>query len=197
MSEKTRIELISRPRSPRRQHQVVLDEVEVALNKLADDIAAGMERLISDWEHIPDFIGFAIANKDQWTLQVGYNEGTHEADIFGWVDKGTGKWGPKGEEYPIVPVNADVLAFTMPTPTKTVPPSGLSGLSGIGIVVQDVLGGSQEVRVKGVMHPGIEPRNFTGRIREIYNNPTMPGGFRSTIEAAVKRAYRKIGKGAS
>lgn len=189
-----KIEMVSKPRAPRRLHQIVLNEVEKALEELGDEMVKRLEKDIESWDHQPEFISFAVANKKNWLLQVGYNRGTREADIYTWVDQGTGLHGPDGEEYDIFPVNADKLNFLTPTPTKSVGESALGGLGGFGIVLENALQGAQEeVFTDHVVHPGIEPRDFTGSLKKYYMESTRPGGFRSVIEAAVKRAYRKMG----
>jgi hypothetical protein len=192
---KTRIELISRPRSARRLHKIVLDEVEEALNELGEEMVGELQMNTNNWEHKPVFKFLAAADKPAWLLFVGYDAKTEAGQIYKWVDMGTGKWVPGGEEYDIFPVNAEVLHFFSPLPTKTVGASGVSGLGNFGIVLQNVAGEvmTNERYAAHVTHPGIEPRNFSKTLRDQYSDRTRPGGFRSTIEAAVKRAYRKMG----
>lgn len=106
------------------------------------------------------------------------------------VDLGTGTY-VGGAKYPIVPKTKSVLAFEYPTPVKTTP--GIPGI-GPGLVRMQGGVGRGVVFTKKVMHPGIRPRYFRESLLKVLNSRTRPGGLRSTTDAAVKRAWRRISK---
>lgn len=105
------------------------------------------------------------------------------------MDEGTGIY-VGGSAYPITPKKADMLVFTVPTPIKTTP-----GIPGIGPGLRRVQGGVGQgvvVHTKKVMHKGIRPRHFSKSLKDMLSQRTRPGGIRSTTDAAVKRAFRKL-----
>jgi len=105
------------------------------------------------------------------------------------VDRGTATY-VGGVAYPITPnPPRKALAFTYPTPIKTTP-----GIPGIGPGLVRLQGGVERgvVVVKKVMHRGIRPRHFQRSLLDELNSRTRPGGLRSTTDAAVKRAWRKV-----
>lgn len=104
------------------------------------------------------------------------------------VDKGTATY-VGGTKYPIVPKIKSMLAFEYPTPVKTTP-----GIPGIGPGLVRMQGGVERgvVFTKKVMHSGIRPRHFQKSLLKTLNSRTRPGGLRSTTDAAVKRAWRRI-----
>lgn len=71
-------------------------------------------------------------------------------DVYGWVERGT-------EPHIIVPVRARALRFPGTFTAKTVP--GVIG-SGPGY------SGPPIIYSKGVLHPGIKPRDFESKIAE-------------------------------
>jgi len=180
--------LIRRPRSPRRLHKEILDEVRGAYQALAKDIMATLKNDVANWNEQPEFFSTVNVGTKRWFVSVRYNKETEIGQIYTWVDKGTGERGG-GQAYDIYPVNADALHFTVPHFPKTV----ATGFGIPGIVVQHAEATVSDVYTQHVTHPGIEPRNFTSSVRDYYGTRTRPGGFRSVTEAAVKRGARKIG----
>jgi len=105
------------------------------------------------------------------------------------VDQGTATY-VGGSKYPITPnPPKKALAFPYPTPIKTTP-----GIPGVGPGLVRLQGAVERgmVVVKKVMHPGIRPRYFLKSLLDELNSRTRPGGLRSTTDAAVKRAWRKV-----
>lgn len=179
--------LIRRPRSPRVLHNIILDEVRKAYNDLADEMMAWLRRDIESWSQQPTFMKTVNVGRQRWFISIRYDKTTKIGEIYGWVDRGTGERGG-GEAYDIFPVNADVLHFTVPNFPKTV----ATGF-GPGIVLQSLGGEVTDVFTDHVVHPGIEPRNFTQSMKDYYYERTRPGGFRSVTERSIKRGARKIG----
>ena len=113
------------------------------------------QRTTSTWGSRPRF----ESSYDYTATTATATVGTDNA-IYGYVDRGTGLWGPKRAKYPIVPKGPGYpLKFRSGYKAKTAP--GVIGSGG---------GGSfgPFVRAWGVMHPGIKTRGFTAMIyREI------------------------------
>lgn len=189
------IELIRRPRSPRRLHSVVRGEVRNSYNLLGDVIIKRLESDIQDWEHQPEFEKKVVVGTKTWSVRVRLADPDSEAgEIYNWVDKGTGSKVDGGESYEIFPVVADALSFTVPDLPKTVA-SSLSGSAlpgGLPGIVLDANIDTNDVLTKKVTHPGITPREFTKSLNEFLKSKT-PGAFVPVTEAAIKRAFRKIG----
>lgn len=189
----TKLTLIHRPRSPRRLHTIIRNEVRAAYRKLADEMIRRLEKDIEDWSHQPTFLKHVEAGRQRWLLSIRYDADSPAGKIYTYVDRGTGA-AAGGETYPIVPKHADVLKFTVPDIPKTTVP--ISGIGVPGVVISSGITEQETVFTKRVEHPGITPRNFTKSLREWYSQRDRPGAFRSVTEAAVKRGSRKIGKAA-
>jgi len=181
--------LIRRPRSPRVLHGIILDEVRSAYNALADDIIDTLKHDIANWSLQPEFFKTVNVGRKLWFVSVRYDKDSHEGEVYGWVDVGTGERGG-GKPYDIFPVLADVLHFTVPHFPKTV----ATDFGIPGIVLQYEEAGMEDVITGAVIdHPGIWPRNFTQSVRDYYGARNRIGGFRSVSEAAIKRGARRIG----
>jgi hypothetical protein len=183
--------LIRRPRSPRVLHDIIKDEVRAAYKQLGDEMIARLEKDIDEWAAKPDFQSRIEVGDKRWMVSVRYDKDTDIGTIYMWVDEGTAEAGGKGSKYPIVPVNAKALKFTVPNMPKT-RPNVIAGIP--GVVMAQGNATVMDVYSQKVMHPGITPRNFTKSLREEYMQREKVGGFRSVTEAAIKRGTRKIGK---
>ena len=152
-----------------------------------------MKKDVADWGHQPKFwCRFAVGWK-AWWIRFGYDRRTKAGKIYGMVDKGTATHIGRSS-YPIVPKIKKALRFIVPTPVKTTP--GIAGI-GPGLVrMQGAVARGAVIVKKVKAHPGIRPREFTESLRAFLNSRTRPGGLRSTTDAAVKRGFRKISKGA-
>ena len=105
----------------------------------------------STWSRKPRFESTTEYTATTASVLVGT-----DSDIYGFVDKGTGLWGPKRSKYPIVPKGPGYpLKFRSGYKAKTA--VGVLGSGG---------GGSfgPFVRAWAVMHPGIKTRGFTAMI---------------------------------
>ena len=99
---------------------------------------------------------------------------------FIYVDLGTGKFRPGGKPYPIVPVRAKALRFQTGYKAKTSLGSAIGSLPG---------GPFGPTRYsKGVIHPGIKPRNITEKIVPIVRREHTTI-FERNVARAIRRAW--------
>lgn len=183
--------MIRRPRSPRVLHDIIKDEVRAEYKRLAEEMIQRLLKDIEDWDGQPEFTSRVEVGDKRWMTSISYDKESDMGKIYMWVDEGTAEAGGKGGKYPIVPVHAYALRFTVPNMPKTVP-NVIGGMPGIVMAQGDVE--AKTLYRQKVMHPGITPRNFTKSLREEYMKRERVGGFRSVTEAAIKRGTRKIGK---
>jgi hypothetical protein len=158
-------------------------EVRTALNTLGDTSIKELQTEIADWQDQPRFSKNVTMTAKEWILQVKIDKRTKAGMIYNWVDKGTGSRGGH-KDYPIVPKKAGgMLRFSWPYAPRTMPNPGIPNFPHTDAV--------RGVVTKAVMHPGMYPRNFTNTMLTKLKNPKQVGGFRSTLEAAIKRAMRR------
>ena len=169
--------------------EAVQKEVKSALEKLGDFSVYKLKSNVSSWNDKPKFEKVIVVNAKRFELSVKYDTKSKIGKIFGYVDKGTGERGG-GEKYDIYPKNKrgrkGKLVFTYPPHNpKTLPIPPIPGI---------VKTGGPTVNVKDhVTHPGIWPRNFSKNLKELLSDRSKAGGFKSTVDAAIKRAYRSLG----
>jgi hypothetical protein len=179
------ITITREPVSMRRRKILVQQEVRKALKDLAERAVKRLEDDIKDWKEKPRFITHVAVDDKHWTISIKYDRRERIAKIYGWVDEGTAERGDKGPVYKIKPrrKNVKYLGFFVPhvAKSKSFVPVGGNATNGTQIYV----------RVKEVTHPGIYPRRFTESMKW-WMRSKEPGAFRSTVEAAVKRAFRRL-----
>jgi hypothetical protein len=178
-----------RPRSANVMHNIVRKEVRQALQELADKTKKELEDYVKDWEEKPKFTVKVGVSDEQWYIDVKVNRRNKIGRIFTWVDKGTGKRGG-GKSYFIRPKKRNKsgwLRFTVPHSPKTLPFPTIAGFPANEPF--------RKVKTYLVIHPGIYPRNFTTRVHNKLAERNKPGSFKSVVDAAIKRAFRKISKG--
>jgi hypothetical protein len=160
----------------------IQDEVRKALNTLGDTSIKDLNEQIADWDEKPKFDKKVSIGTKVWTLQVKVDARTKAGKIYNWVDKGTGSRGGH-KDYVIKPKKKNgMLRFSWPNKPKSMPNPTIPGFP-----QSDVVRG---VVTKQVIHPGIYPRNYTNRmLAKLKANKS--GGFRYSIEAAIKRAMRR------
>lgn len=180
------IKLIARPTSAKRRQELVRVEVKEALDKLGETSIEELNKQIANWDEKPEFKSVVSVGERVWKFFIKVNRQTKIGKIFTWVDQGTGERGniPKSP-YEILPRKAKALKFIAPLPPKSMPYPTVAGFPKIGQ--------PKEITTQAVIHPGIYPRNFTTVVKNFLRG-RHAGSFRNTIEAAVKRAYRKIEK---
>lgn len=153
----------------------------IELNNTLIEIALGLiayyKDVTSRWKHKPEF---AIETKISPVLiRVDVSAVGKNADIFGYVDKGTGKAGGfRGDRYPITPKGDYPLRFQGNYNPYTQP-----------VAQYDVGDGSRSgdwVSTYLVMHPGIKPRKFTEQAEA-----NILKTFRRDVENAIRRGIRK------
>lgn len=172
-------------RAKRRYHPLVQAEVEKGLTELSKTVKDKFEETVKDWNEKPEFKPKVEVTKKRWRLSMYVSKREKIGKIFGWVDKGTGSRGG-GQDYTIIPKKAKHLTFTVPHHPVTLPNPSIEGFPPTG--------DAKTIRAEIIVHPGIYPRNFTKTIMTWMKSKEL-GAFRSTIEAAAKRAFRKIEKG--
>jgi hypothetical protein len=177
------IKLVRRPKSIKRVTKTVQAEVRIALNGLADKHLGKLEFEVRDWNDKPKFKRRISISDKEWIFKLGYDSNTEAGTHFKWVDEGTGKRGGN-EAYDIYPKNGKTLTFVYPPHMpKTLPTPRVAGLIKLPPAVLN--------KRKHVLAPGIYPRNFSKNMHEDLRSRTKVGGYRSTVEAAIKRAFRK------
>jgi len=134
-------------------------------------------KVVANWEHKPQFKARKSVTKDAISVDV-WPAGPHR-DIWIWVSRGTGLYGPKHRKYPITPKKpGGVLVFPSVYIPKTRPRgpsySGPGSSSGPTIFA------------KKVMHPGIKPRHF----EEAWARWGKTW-FRREMENAMRRGARR------
>jgi len=158
--------------------QLQKELLTVATNQ-GDEVAAALTRGTRKWRNRPTFaVGVQVSQR---RINVTVRPAANRAgQIFLWVEKGTGKYGPKKRAYqiPKVPSPEKTLRFQTKYSALTKP----VGIFGAGTGKKSGPWRSAKV----VMHPGIKGRKFT----EAYFKQTGPQ-FRRDIENAFKRAARR------
>jgi hypothetical protein len=179
------LKLVRRPRSAKRMSETVRSEVRKALDSLADTSIQKLESDIKSWENKPKFAKNVRVSNKSWLMELGYDARTEAGKHYKWSDVGTGSRGGN-KAYDIYPKHKKYLVFTYPPHVpKVLPIPPVPGLVKNGPPVLN--------RRKHVKAPGIYPRNFSKNLKETLSKRDQVGGFRSTIEAAIKRAFRKEG----
>lgn len=153
-------------------------ELLVELHDTGDTIEAEFDQVTTRWKHKPKF---------RKLVSIGHNrlEVTVEPEKFGlanaiwrWVDMGTGKWGKRKSPYPIRPKRTNtkgVLSFRTGYQPRTAP------VAKFNVGMGRATGGW--VSKKEVMHPGIEPREFTETVYKLIDKT-----FKRRIDRAIRRA---------
>ena len=142
------------------------------------------QRTTSTWSDRPRFESSTDYTSNSVTVSVGTDN-----DIYGFVDKGTGLWGPKRAKYEIKPKGPGYpLRFRSGYKAKTTP--GVLGSGGGGPFGPTVTAWS-------VMHPGIKTRGFTAmifkQVSEIIQRRTMDRlhkAIRGYLPIRVGRTWR-------
>lgn len=179
--------LIARPISARRRQELVHKEVEKALAELSKKTVDILKKDVEKWVDKPDFKVDVKVGDKVWKFLIKVDKRTNIGKIYTWVDQGTGERGNiKKSPYEIRAKNVKALSFTAPTMPKTMPYPSQPNFP--------KQGEPKQITTVSVIHPGIYPRNFTNTAKNFLKG-RHEGSFRNVIEAAVKRAYRKIEKG--
>lgn len=158
---------------------IAREEIKLAMDKrVKPALIKSHQIVVKDWEHQPEFKARLVFKPTEIALFV-FPAGEHKM-IWIYVDKGT-------RPHKIRAKNAPRLAFmvgggyvpkTMAKPARTVVGGGF------------VKPPTHLVRPMEVDHPGSEGRGFTEQIAK-----EMQPAFKAEIDAAFKRAARRINNG--
>lgn len=161
-----------------RQVAAVKNGIEEELTAIGVEWRDYFNDVVSSWKNKPRFIIHYATNDREITLEV-YAVG-NAADVWGWINRGTGKWGAKGQPYPIRPKQPGYpLKFRGGYNPRTKP-----------VAMYDVGNGKASGEWRSpmeVMHPGIEPRKFDEAAQE-----NIKPYFRRRINNSIRREVRKI-----
>jgi hypothetical protein len=140
---------------------------------------------VSTWDHKPAFEEIIDVGADEVTVLVGTDD-----KIYGYLDRGTGLYGPRGAKYPIVPKQPGYpLKFMSGYQAKTVSAAAVGARGGSSFVGARAGGPFGEVvRAQAVMHPGVKPRDFTGMIQR-YMNTKAHDIIERKVGALLKKRY--------
>lgn len=156
-----------------RKSKSIRAELRAECQQTARDMANWLGIAVRDWTHKPRFVGRVTIRPDYLEVKVDV-AGTYKK-IFFYVDQGTGKWGPKKQEYPITPKKpGGMLRFKSGYSARTAAPAKINVGSGQSF--------GDWVSKKEVLHPGIEPRKFSEKVGE-----ELQPDFLTRIQDAVGR----------
>lgn len=180
------IKLIRRPQAKRRIQPEVLKEVKSTFKMLGKRVDNALTKEIADWEHQPKFGYNSKVTTKEWRMTFYHDKNSEAGRIYDWVSNGTGSRGddPNGKTYFITPKHAKALHFFLPMELKTIAASNQFAPS--------FYAAPQEVLTKAVKAPGIYPRHLGWSMWE-YLQSRKSGSFHNEIEAAIKRAFRRMG----
>lgn len=180
------MKMLRSPQVARRVFPAVLSEVRVSYAALGLAVIKKLQEDVADWDNPPKFTYKVSVNKKKWTLEIKYDRRTKAGKIYDWVSKGTGSRGldPGGKTYYIYPKRAKALAFPLPMTIKTIPSPPKFAPS--------LFAATQNVVVKKVTAPGIYPRKLGEKTYD-HLKGHRSGSFRNVTEAAIKRAFRRMG----
>jgi hypothetical protein len=163
----------------------VKNEVRASLNKLADTCIKKLAQDIDNWEEKPTFTKKVIVKPGEWAFEIHIKGNKKTKRLYGWVNEGVGVYGGKAALPDILPKRRNktkTLGFSVPHQPKSLPNPAVAGIPS-----NDT---PHFLRAKKVRHPGIYPRRFTETLT-LWLKSRAPGAFRSVVEAAVKRGFRK------
>lgn len=167
--------LIQKDKDVQRElRQVVQNTAQEAKNYLTDVTAS--------WEHKVQFRRVMVVSAT--VIRASVQAVGRNKDIFGYVDKGTGKYGPRGAAYKIKPKTQPVLKFRAGYDARSRPPAGPGSAPRPNVGTGKAIGGW--VSTKEVTHPGIRPRKFA----ESFEKQLQPD-FARRVSNAIRRAARR------
>lgn len=138
-----------------------------AMRKTGRKIQKDFEKTTATWKRKPSFTMLVSLTRPGPTLVVGTDN-----EIYGYVDQGT-------KPHIILPKNSPYLVFKSGFSPKTRPRV-------IGSSPGKTFGDT--IISRGVIHPGIAPREFSITIQKKWQSP-----FKRDMEKAMKTAAKKSG----
>jgi len=178
------LKLVRRPRT--REAQILIrKELRKELKYYYTYFPRELNKQLAGWKQKPTFKVRINIGAKVHTVEVRVDRRTRIGKIFGYVDQGTGIDGPKGQPYPIEPVNADMLIFDVPYQPATLPVEPLR---------YNPNAPETTVTSLGLMHPGIQKRDFTGKVREPVDKRSGVPSFRRRCDKAYRKGMREASK---
>lgn len=178
-------ELVRRPDTSKVTPYVRAEIRKAFANETFPAIVADINKEISGWSGKPKFRYKVDEQGRKTTFSVFVDDSTKIGQILIWVDKGTGLEGPKKAKYPITAVNVPLMKFVVPYQPKTFPVQPLR---------YDPNAPPKFIQRYTLMHPGIQARGISEKIRKKYASVTERKGVFQTIRNAFTRVFRRIFK---
>ena len=153
-----------------------------AMRRAATALKKDFEGTTATWKRKPKFEALISLKKPGPTILIGT-----DSEVWNWIDQGTGLHGPRRRKYEIWAgiytgkSQATVLAFPSAFEPKTKPGSLRSGSGYKGPV---------DTFRPYVLHPGIEPREFSEQIAK-----NRKRWFKRQMQEAMKQAAKASGYG--
>jgi hypothetical protein len=150
----------------------VIPAVETSLNDIGRAWDIQRQQDTSDWSTKPAFTHDVVSENNTTELRLRTND-----NRWAWIDKGTGRFGDRGEPYVIAPLGDYPLRFQTGYSAKTAP------------VARSGVGSGQAngafVSTNVVIHPGIRNRDFTKDYAD-RNRSAHREQIRDAIRGALK-----------
>jgi hypothetical protein len=157
-------------------------ELRQVVQNTAQELKDYLTGVTAKWEHKPKFRRVMVVRPT--LIRASVQAVGKNSDIFGYVDRGTGKYGARGAAYKIKPVNAPALKFRAGYDARSRPSDGPGSAPRANVGTGKAIGGW--VTTKEVTHPGIRPRKFA----ETFEQKLQPN-FRRRVSNAIRRAARR------
>lgn len=157
-------------------------ELRQVVQNTSQELKDYLTEVTASWEHKVTFRRVMVVNAT--LIKAGVQAVGKNKAIFGYVDRGTGKYGPKGVSYKIKPVAAPLLRFKSGYDARSRPAAGAGGMPRANVGSGKATG--TWVATKEVTHPGIRPRKFA----ESFEKQLQPD-FRRRVNNALRRAARR------
>lgn len=161
-----------------RQDKEVRKELRAEMRITAQDMADWLTIAVRGWKKKPRFAPRVEIKPDQLRAFVDIT-GTMKK-IFVYIDKGTGRYGPRKRAYEIKPKAPNkLLRFQKGYKPKTAPVAQINVGPGKAT-------GKWVSKVK-VIHPGIKPRKFTETVAK-----ELKPSFDKRIDRAIRRGIKRV-----
>lgn len=161
-----------------RQDKEIRAELRAEMQATAREMADWLTVAVRGWKKKPRFAPRVEVRPDRLRAFVD-TAGTMKK-IFVYIDKGTGKYGPKKRAYEIKPKKpGTLLKFQKGYSPKTAPVARINVGTGKKF-------GSWVAKVK-VIHPGIKPRKFTETVSQ-----ELKPSFDVRIDRAIRRGLKRV-----
>lgn len=161
-----------------RQDKAVRAELRAEMRLTAQDMADWLTIAVRGWKKKPRFAPRVEIKPGQLRAFVDIS-GTAKK-IFVYIDKGTGKYGPKKRAYEIKPKPPNkVLKFQKGYSPKTAPVARINVGTGQHF--------GQWVSKMRVIHPGIKARKFTETVSK-----NLKPSFDRRVDRAIRRGIKRV-----